>query len=86
MSGVVKLEAIISTDGSVRDLKLLQGHPILAGAAMDAVAQWRYHPTRLNGRKVEVVTLIDVVFNLTILDEKELKRQSRRQGRQQDAP
>lgn len=85
VSGVVKLEAIISTDGSVRELKLIQGHPMLAGVAMDAVAQWRYRPTRLNGKLVEVVTLIDVVFKLTIIDENELKRQIRQQRRRQNA-
>ena len=71
---------MIGTNGAVRDLKLIQGHPMLAGAAMDAVSQWLYRPTRLNDREVEVVTLIDVVFNLRVLDEKEAKR-LRRQRR-----
>lgn len=79
VSGVVKLEAVIGTNGAVRDLKLIQGHPMLAGAAMDAVSQWLYRPTRLNDREVEVVTLIDVVFNLRVLDEKEAKRLRRQQ-------
>ena len=74
VSGVVKLEAIIGVDGVVRDLKLLEGHPMLATAAIDAVSQWRYRPTRLNGIDVEVVTLIDVRFNLTVIDPKELKQ------------
>ncbi len=83
VSGTVRLEAIIGVDGRVRDLQLVEGHPMLAPAALEAVAQWRYRPTQLNGRDVEVVTLIEVNFNLTILDEKEQKRrmkQLRRQG------
>lgn len=85
VSGVVKLEAIIATDGSVRDMRLIAGHPMLAGAAMDAVAQWRYRPTRLNGQAVEVITLVQVFFKLTIIDEQEVKRQLRQQRRQRKA-
>lgn len=84
VSGKVQLEAIIDIDGRVRNVKLISGHPLLAPAAMDAVSQWRYRPTRLNGNVVEVVTTIEVNFNLTIIDEKELKRrrrQARREGR-----
>lgn len=69
VSGTVKLEAIIGVDGRVRDLKLVEGHPMLATAAVEAVSQWRYRPTRLNGREVEVVTLVDVHFNLTLPEE-----------------
>lgn len=86
VSGTVKLEAIIDTTGRVRDLQVIEGHPMLVPAAIDAVSQWLYRPTRLNGRVVEVVTLVDVVFNLTVIDEKELKRQqreARRRARQQ---
>lgn len=82
LSGTVKLEAIIGVDGLVRDLRLIEGHPMLAGAALDAVAKWRYRPTRLNGVVVEVITLIDVNFNLTILDEKEAKRRRRQANRE----
>ncbi len=77
VSGRVRLEAIVAVDGNVRDLKLIDGHPLLALAAMQAVAQWRYRPTRLNGREVEVITLIEVNFNLTVIDEEEAKRRSR---------
>ncbi len=77
VTGLVKLEAIIGVDGAVRNLQLVEGHPMLASAAMDAVAQWKYRPTRLNGRVVEVVTLVDVRFNLTVIDEKEIKRRRR---------
>ena len=82
LAGTVKLEAIIGVDGLIRDLRLIEGHPMLAGAAMDAVARWRYRPTRLNGEVVEVITLIDVNFNLTVLDEKELKRRRRQAARE----
>jgi TonB family protein len=85
VSGKVQLEAIISIDGRVRDLKLISGHPLLAPAAMDAVLQWRYRPTRLNGTVVEVVTIIAVNFNLTIIDEKELKRRRRQERRERNA-
>lgn len=78
VTGVVKLEAIIAVDGAVRDLKLISGHPLLAAAAIDAVSEWRYRPTHLNGRAVEVTTLVDVVFNLHAPEEQETKR--RRQG------
>ena len=82
LTGTVKLEAIIGVDGLVRDLQLIEGHPMLASAAMDAVAKWRYRPTRLNGQVVEVVTLIDVNFNLTLLDKKEMKRRRRQANRE----
>jgi len=62
--GTVKLQAIIAADGAVRDVRLLAGSPLLARAAVDAVRQWRYQPTLLNGVAVEVLTEIDVIFNL----------------------
>jgi protein TonB len=64
ISGVVRLQAIIAKDGSVQELQVLQGHPLLVQAALDAVRQWRYRPTLLNGEPVEVVTTVDVVFTL----------------------
>ena len=64
VQGVVKLEAIIATDGRIRDLRLISGHPLLVQNAMDAVKQWRYRPTLLNGEPVEVVTQIFVNFIL----------------------
>ena len=85
VAGTVKLEAIIGIDGAVRDLSLVEGHPLLAPAAIEAVRQWRYRPTLLNGRAVEVVTLIDVHFNLTVLDEKEIKRRMRQARRERGA-
>mgnify|MGYP001579319368 CR=1 FL=1 len=64
LQGTVRLRAIIGTDGSVRELELVSGNPILAQAALAAVAQWRYRPTLLNNQPVEVETHITVVFQL----------------------
>jgi periplasmic protein TonB len=64
IQGVVRLEAIISKDGTIQDLKVISGHPLLVKAAMDAVSRWRYQPTLLNGEPVEVATEIDVNFTL----------------------
>jgi protein TonB len=63
--GVVKLEAIIAADGSIRNLKAVSGPPLLIEAALSAVRQWRYNPTLLNGVAVEVLTEIDITFTLT---------------------
>jgi protein TonB len=65
IQGVVRLEAIISKDGTIQDLKVLIGHPLLVKAAIEAVSRWRYQPTLLNGDPVEVVTEIDVNFTLS---------------------
>jgi len=64
IQGTVRLEAVIAKDGTIQDLKVLSGHPLLVKAALDAVKQWRYQPTLLNGQPVEVVTEIDVNFTL----------------------
>ena len=66
ITGTVRLEVVIGTDGSVDELKVIAGHPILAEAAVEAVRQWRYVPTLLNGRPVEVASTIDVVFTLQL--------------------
>ena len=60
--GTVKLEAIIAPDGTIQNLKVLSGHPLLVQAAISAVQQWRYAPTLLNGEPVPVITNVDVVF------------------------
>jgi protein TonB len=65
IQGVVRLEAVISRDGTIQDLKLISGHPLLVKAAEEAVARWRYQPTLLNGEPVEVATEIDVNFILS---------------------
>jgi protein TonB len=64
ISGTVKLHAIIGKDGTVQRLEVQSGHPLLVQAAQDAVRQWRYQPTLLNGEPVEVDTEIDVIFSL----------------------
>lgn len=64
ISGTVRLHAIITKDGTIRELEVLSGHPLLQQAALDAVRQWRYQPTLLNGEAVEVDTTIDVIFSL----------------------
>jgi len=64
ISGAVRLHAIIGTDGAVRHVELISGSGILAQAAIEAVRQWRYRPTLLNGQPVEVDTEITVNFNL----------------------
>ena len=65
IQGSVRLEAIISRGGAIKDLKVISGHPLLVKAALDAVQRWRYQPTMLNGEPVEVITQIDVNFRLT---------------------
>jgi periplasmic protein TonB len=62
--GTVELRAIISIDGTVRDLQVLSGDPVLARAALSAVAQWRFRPTLLNGNAVEVITFVTVNFHI----------------------
>ena len=64
IQGTVRLEADISKDGTIENLKVISGHPLLIQAALDAVKQWRYQPTMLNGVAVEVVTTVDVNFTL----------------------
>jgi protein TonB len=65
ISGVVRLNAIISKDGTIQNLSVISGHPLLVPSAMEAVKQWVYAPTLLNGEPVEVVTQIDVNFTLS---------------------
>ncbi len=65
VSGTVVLHAIIAKDGGIRELQFVSGPPLLMKAAMDAVKEWRYKPTMLNGEAVEVDTTVDVVFSLS---------------------
>ena len=62
--GVVILEAVIGEDGSVRDVRVLRSIPLLDAAAVDAVRQWRFTPTLLNGEPVPVVMTVTVAFKL----------------------
>ncbi len=64
ITGIVKIDAVIAKDGTMRSVQVLSGHPLLVKAALNAVKQWRYAPTLLNGEPVEVVTRIDVNFKL----------------------
>lgn len=65
ISGTVRLIGVISKDGVIQNLQLVSGHPLLTQAALDAVRQWVYRPTLLNGQPVEVIAPIDVVFTLS---------------------
>jgi len=64
IQGPVVLAAVISKAGTIDDLRLVSGHPMLAKAAIDAVSQWRYRPYVLNGDVIEVETQITVNFVL----------------------
>jgi TonB family protein len=64
VSGVVQLAAVIAKDGTVQEMHLLGGPALLIQAAMDAVKQWVYRPTLLNGEPVSVETTVDVNFTL----------------------
>jgi periplasmic protein TonB len=64
IQGQVVLRAVISKDGSIENLTLVSGHPMLAPAAIDAVKQWKYKPYLLNGEPVEVDTEVQVNFTL----------------------
>ncbi len=64
IQGTVRFGAVIGDDGTVKNLTLFSGHPLLAQAAMEAVQKYRYRPTLLNGEPVEVETEIHVPFTL----------------------
>ena len=64
VSGVVHLDAIIAKDGTMQELHVLSGPALLIQASLDAVKQWVYRPTMLNGNPVEVETTIDINFTL----------------------
>jgi len=61
----VVFTAVISKAGTIENLQLVSGHPILVKAAEEAIRQWRYKPTILNGEPVEVITNIEVNFTLS---------------------
>jgi TonB family protein len=65
IQGVVHLSALIGKEGNVINLAVISGHPLLIPSALDAVQQWVYHTTLLNGEPVEVVTQIDVNYTLS---------------------
>ena len=64
MQGIVILEAVINEDGEVSQLRVLRSAPLLDEAAMNAVRQWRFTPTLLNGQAVPIVMTVTVSFQL----------------------
>jgi TonB family protein len=62
--GRVTLDGVIAEDGRLRELKVVGGDPMLAGAAMQAVSKWRYHPYKLNGAPIRMSTTITLIFKL----------------------
>ena len=62
--GRVEMRARISTDGTIESLEIVSGDPIFYQSAKDAVSQWLYRPTVLNGQKVEVETYITVIYSM----------------------
>jgi len=65
IQGQVVLQAEISKEGTIQNLQLISGHPMLAPAAIEAVRQWRYKPYLLNGEPVAVETQVVVNFSLS---------------------
>jgi protein TonB len=65
IQGTVRFTAIIGKDGTIQNLQLVSGHPMLVQSATEAVKQWVYRPTLLNDEPVEVITQIDVNFTLS---------------------
>jgi protein TonB len=65
VQGAVELRAIISKNGTIENLLVVSGHPMLSAAAIEAVRQWRYRPYLLNGEPIEVETEITVNFLLS---------------------
>ncbi|MBV8821126.1 MAG: energy transducer TonB, partial [Acidobacteriaceae bacterium] len=64
IQGTVRFTVVIGKEGQVTNVQLVSGHPILVAAARDAVVQYLYKPTLLNGSPTEVVTQVDVNFSL----------------------
>jgi TonB family protein len=64
IQGMVRLQAIVGQDGTIQDLKVLSGPAMLLKSSLEAVSKWRYQPTMLKGKPVEVETEIDVNYAL----------------------
>jgi protein TonB len=64
IEGTVRLAATISKTGSIENLRVTSGPPMLQQAALNAVSCWRYKPYLLDGQPVEVETTVDVIFTL----------------------
>ncbi len=65
VQGLVQLSAVIAKDGTIQTLEVISGDPLLVPSALEAVRQWRYQPTLLNGDPVEVITQIDINYTLS---------------------
>ena len=65
IEGMVIVETVIATDGTVKDIEVIRSaHPLLDAAAIEAVSQWEFTPTLLNGEPVELVMSVNVTFAL----------------------
>ncbi|MGC2502646.1 MAG: energy transducer TonB, partial [Silvibacterium sp.] len=64
IQGTVVLQATISKGGTIQDLRVISGPPMLQQAALEAVKTWRYRPYLLSGEPVEVETQVNVIFTL----------------------
>jgi protein TonB len=64
VQGTVRFSAVIGKDGTIQNLQVISGHPLLIQSAQEAVRRWVYKPTLLNGEPCEVMTQIDVNFTL----------------------
>jgi protein TonB len=64
IQGVVRIELTVGKEGGISNMRVMSGHPLLVPAAMEAVKQYRYRPTLLNGAPVEVISTVDVPFTL----------------------
>ena len=65
VSGTVRMHAIIATAGSLKQLDVLSGDPLLMKAAVDALRKWRYRPATIDGEPVEIDTVVDMIFTLS---------------------
>jgi len=64
VEGRVSMNCLVGTDGLVAKIKVTKGHPLLIQAATDAVSKWRFKPLVLNGKAVEVETIVNIEFQL----------------------
>ena len=64
MQGIVKLQAIVGKDGSVKKLTVISGNPLLVTSSLATVQHWKYQPTLVDGKPVEVKTVIEISFTL----------------------
>jgi protein TonB len=62
VSGTVILEATLTSQGTVEEIRVISGHPLLVQAAIDCVKQWQYEPTNLNGVPVAIILTAKVHF------------------------